>query len=154
MQLGPRHYLHAVTMFTAVNQNGAYYTQQANSPNGLDPFAVIGLRADSIGLTQRAVRMAARRAVQHVYERQGGMVKGVSQTGCGFTAGVRVPLWQHVNLAREMLEKGNELDFQRLRALWISRGSRQTWNPFAEYGSAEARTPCDSRDSTSQPHAV
>lgn len=60
------------------------YTAQDETKTGLDPFAVIGKRADSAGLTQRGARLHARIAVKHVYERSGRVTDGtehVSQAG-------------------------------------------------------------------------
>lgn len=122
--------------FPAVNkQNGAYYIAQDQSTRGLDPFAVLGLHADSPGLTQAQVRLHVKAAVKHVYERKGMVAEGVEHVSipaCGATFGPRVPTWVHVNKAKELLLAGNEPDFQRLRAEWVRKGSRQTWNPLAE----------------------
>ncbi|KAL8688232.1 MAG: hypothetical protein Q9218_005805 [Villophora microphyllina] len=128
--------------------NGAYYTAQEKSPYGLDPFAVLGLPADTDGLTQASARLHARTVLHHVFERS-GLGSTTSGKG-GLTAGLRVPLWRHVNDARSMIAC-NEDDFQSLRLRWIHRGSMQTWNPLAPVGSAEALRPREVSHSSKKP---
>ena len=96
--------------FPAVMQNAAYYTAQESSSKGLDPFAVVGLDAESTSLTQDKVRLHVKHAVKHVYERQGMFKEGtehVSRAACGATAGPRVPTWAQFNMhSPKCLQRG------------------------------------------------
>lgn len=122
--------------FNPVNAPGAYYTNMEASPQGLDPFAVFGLHADDTAITGRGLRVHHRKQVMpHVFERVAGQAA---------TMGQRVPRWQHVNTAYELLK--TRLHAEQLK--WAGR-SVQTWNPFAVPGTPDAQLPRNSRVGTS-----
>lgn len=54
------------------------------------------------------------------------------------SSGPRLPTWVHVNAAKAELLDHGKAHFVRLKTAWSHR-SQQTWNPFAEPGSPEAR---------------
>ena len=99
--------------FRAVNAPGAHFEAQfaANGESGLDIFAIIGLRADGPNFSAREVRGHMRSVVMpHVFER--GMQPAR-------TVGPRVPTWQQVNQARDLIENAISANqFVLLQAQW------------------------------------
>lgn len=113
---------------TPIQANGAYFADQiANSR--LDPFAVFGLHADDIWLSMSGARYHFRHVVMpHVFERNTAAA----------SSGPRVPTWQQVNIAKEMMLDHGKDSFKSLKAAW-SRQSVQVWNAFAPVGSQGAK---------------
>ena len=101
----------------------------------LDVFAVLGLPADDPGLTQRGASQHYRRkVVRHVALRGGANAQAP-------TSGPLVPLWSHVNVAKDMLlDDVTAAQFEDLRQFWETL-SVPTWNPFAAAGSPDALQP-------------
>ena len=102
---------------------------------GLDPFAVLGLSVDAGDLNPPRVRAQVRRVWRHVFKR--------GSTGA-ITAGPRIPTWQQVNVARDMLV--TEWGITTARGRW-RQGSVVVWNPLAEPGTPEAYQPARTGDS-------
>ena len=112
---------------------GSTYERQFQAQSGgtaLDLFAVLGLPANIPALTQYgAYRHYVTRVCRHVFERADGVAG---------TVGPLVPLWSHVNVAKQRLfDDITPERFEAIRADW-SDYSVGTWNPFAKVGSEEA----------------
>ena len=112
---------------------GSHYERQFRAQEGgaaLDVFAVLGLPANNAGLTQYGARKHyLRRVTRHVLERD---------NAASPTVGPLVPLWSHVNVAKQtLLDDATPEQFEALRESW-SQHSVETWNPFALPGSPEA----------------
>ena len=93
---------------------GAHYERQFRAKEqaaALDVFAVLGLPADGPGLTQRGARQHFRKKVaRHVFER--GDVTS-------HTVGPLVPLWSHVNVAKNMLlDAATAAEFEHYKLLY------------------------------------
>jgi len=112
---------------------GSHYERQFRAQSGgkaLDLFAVLGLPANIPALTQYgAYKHYVNRVSRHVFERGGGVAG---------TVGPLVPLWSHVNVAKQKLfDDITPERFEAIRDAW-SDFSVGTWNPFAKVGSLEA----------------
>ena len=81
--------------FLAINNNGAYYTKQDKSKDGLDPFTAIRLHTDAPSLTQRGAKLHIKVALKYIYKRQGFKIVGrdyISKTIYNITSGPHIPL--------------------------------------------------------------
>ena len=93
---------------------GAHYKRQFRAKEegaALDVFAVLGLPADNPGLTQRGARQHYRKQVaKHVFEHGDATPP---------TAGPFVPLWIHVNVAKNMLlDRAALAEFEYYKLVW------------------------------------
>lgn len=88
---------------------------------------MLGLPAENAGLTQYGtLKHLKKRVAKHVFERG---------NATPLTVGPLLPLWSHVNVAKNMLlddATPDEFEQQRLNC---KSHSVQTWNPFAAAGS-------------------
>lgn len=134
--------------------DGSYFENQRsqNGVWGLNPWEVIGIHpaetdpaTASKPITVRGLRQHIRKIMIHVYVRAGAGIAS-NDASRGVTRGPRVPLWSHVNQAKDLLgfNSASDRDAQRkvaeLRAKFLHR-TTLTWDPTQEKGSDQAKQP-------------